>query len=178
MNLDTKQNSKNSKLRTNINTQQNNDRHHFVFCLYYSKMLHAFRKSRCTASGKAGTSKTKQISLLTLKTIGAVWEQLLIYAPYSHCKHCNSHFINFVFRCSFVRSISTAVRNRTKFKWMFQVHFTYTSINISVHQAPKHIFCACSAVTSNVTGQNPGITHNGALKAIAYCTDNQSGPAR
>jgi hypothetical protein len=72
MKLDRKQNSKNNKLPMNINTQHNNDRYNFVFCLYSSKMLYTFSKSRFTAYGKAGSNKTKQMSLPTFKTIGAV----------------------------------------------------------------------------------------------------------
>jgi hypothetical protein len=72
MKFDTQENSRNNKLRTNINTQQNNDLYYFVFCLYSSTKLYAFSKSRYTASGKAGTNKTTQMSLPTLKTIGAV----------------------------------------------------------------------------------------------------------
>jgi hypothetical protein len=71
MKLDTKQNSRNNKLRMNINTQQD-DLYHFVFFLYSSTNLYAFSKSSCTAYGKAGSNKTTQMSLLTLKMIGAV----------------------------------------------------------------------------------------------------------
>jgi hypothetical protein len=58
MKLDTKQNSRNNKIRMNASTQQNNELCRFVFCFYASTRLYSFSKSRCTASGKAGTNKT------------------------------------------------------------------------------------------------------------------------
>jgi len=126
--------------------------------------------SHCAqAYWKAGTQNPKQTFLLSLNTIRPNWE------PHKgHCQQCNSHFINFVSRCFFVRSISTGVRNRIKLLRMFQsslqIHFNkhFSEWNTKITDR-----FACFAGKWN-REQTSTVAHIDGLKGILCYVDNRS----